>query len=742
MRRGIAHVLEVGRLTPDNRTQRHNGVVAAGHGQRLRSGRRLERTGDPVHIHAISSNPALGEPDEGASQEAVSDCAVEARRHNCDAHIGVGDLLGRWGWISSCHEPEGYAAPRSHRRARGICNTRAVIHSRISKVAVGMCAALLATLCLAATASAQSVRFATCTGTSRVGCATLSVPLDHADPSKGEIPLHVERRRARGTRRGVLVMLAGGPGQAGTPLDPDGILPAAIPGWDYVVLDQRGTGNSALRCAALDVPHSSFSDTEIATCASQVGPNRAFYTTRDSVLDIEDLRVALGTPRIALGGVSYGTYVAQYYAQTFPDSVSHLVLDSVVDPATMNGLDPDTWAAVPGVLTALCAKNACSGITTNPVADVARVVAATADAPLRGMGTTARGRLVHAEIGGPGAQGDLPGLLMIGDLSPTARALYPGAIRAATKGDAAPLIRLAALAQAGDSPPAAELSNALFLATQCADSTLPWTTADPADARSASLAQAFADLGDAAVAPFSIPNVSSDSPAAACLAWPDAATDPLTPGPLPAVPTLLLSGGQDLRTPTASARAVATRSPSAAVVVAPGWGHDLSDNLGCAAVQVARLLAGRTIQTGACSRVTVAITMAPFPAPAATVGALSPMGAKGNPGRVAHAARFSIQDALHSLGAGTDAGLGGIPGVRGGFMRVSGMLGQTARFQNFSDTAGVRISGAIDAVRSHFAGRVTVDGPGSLDGYLDLAKGAVRAYTGMIGGVAINIPLG
>ena len=45
-------------------------------------------------------------------------------------------------------------------------------------------------------------------------------------------------------------------------------------------------------------------------------------------------------------------------------------------------------------------------------------------------------------------------------------------------------------------------------------------------------------------------------------------------------------------------------------------------------------------------------------------------------------------------------------------------------------------------MKSHFAGRVTVDGPGSLDGYLDLARGGARAYTGMIGGVPVRIPLG
>ena len=44
-----------------------------------------------------------------------------------------------------------------------------------------------------------------------------------------------------------------------------------------------------------------------AQCAQELGPARAFYTTRDSVADIEAVRQALGVDRISLYAVSYGT---------------------------------------------------------------------------------------------------------------------------------------------------------------------------------------------------------------------------------------------------------------------------------------------------------------------------------------------------------------------------------------------------------------------------------------------------
>lgn len=603
-------------------------------------------------------------------------------------------------------------------------------------------AATAAALVGAGTAMAQSLAFRPCAGNPSIGCATLQVPLDHADPARGTLSLAIQRRRAKGPSKGVMVMLQGGPGQSAGMLSDSDLLPATIPGWDYVVFDQRGTGRKgALRCAALDRPSAKIDDaTAVATCAQQVGPNRVFYGSRDSVLDIESLRVALGASRIALGGISYGTYVAQYYAQSFPANVSHLVLDSVVDPAVMNGIPTDSFQAVSPILTGLCAKGACRGITSDPVGDLATLVATSNPSGLRGSGANTSGKAITATIGGPTYPADLPGYLFAGDLNPGLRSLWPGAVKAATKGDPGPLIRLASIAEYGEPEPPSSISNALFMATSCADDTALWADADPRDVRTAKVDAAFAALGDGAFAPFATVNARADSLAIDCTAWPETAIDPLTPGTLPAVPTVLLSGGQDMRTPTANAQAVAARSPSATVVVAPGWGHDLVDNLSCAATQVGRLLAGRAVQSSACRGVTVPLISAPFPAPAETVGALSPMGARGTPGRVAHAVRFSVQDGLSSVEAGIGAGLNGIQGVRGGRVTITGADGATARFNAFSDTKGVAVTGSLNTRRGRITGRLSVNGPGRMDGFMDLHNDGRRVwYSGTIGGTAISI---
>src|SRR5919201_480980 len=99
------------------------------------------------------------------------------------------------------------------------------------------------------------------------------------------------------------------------------------------MLDQRGTGAGALRCPALQraagasdltVPPPSAID----SCARTIGPARAFYTTADTVADLDQLRRALGARQWTLDGVSYGTFVAERYALAHPGQVKRLVLDS------------------------------------------------------------------------------------------------------------------------------------------------------------------------------------------------------------------------------------------------------------------------------------------------------------------------------------------------------------------------------------------------------------------------------
>jgi hypothetical protein len=107
---------------------------------------------------------------------------------------------------------------------------------------------------------------------------------------------------------------------------------------------------------------------------------------------------------------------------------------------------------------------------------------------------------------------------------------------------------------------------------------------------------------------------------------------------------------------------------------------------------------------------------------------------------VAHAVRFSIQDGLSQVNAGLDAGLGGIQGVRSGFMSISGTTAASARFKAFSDTKGVAITGRLSVVGNAITGRLSVNGPGRLDGSIELHnKGGRIWYSGSIGGTPISI---
>ena len=105
------------------------------------------------------------------------------------------------------------------------------------------------------------------------------------------------RRATEGARNapGRLIALAGGPGESATPL-PDRLgrnFFAAGRNRDLVVFDQRGTGLSgALRCRSSGPGHAHSGGRGRAggRVATDARARRAFYTTRDSVDDIEAVR--------------------------------------------------------------------------------------------------------------------------------------------------------------------------------------------------------------------------------------------------------------------------------------------------------------------------------------------------------------------------------------------------------------------------------------------------------------------
>src|SRR5438128_757840 len=83
-------------------------------------------------------------------------------------------------------------------------------------------------------------------------CGTVQVPLDRSGRVPGTIGLHVEVLPAEGTVRGVMFLIAGGPGQGSAKAydlgskDNSDFMRAMLPGYTLVAFDNRGTGSSGL----------------------------------------------------------------------------------------------------------------------------------------------------------------------------------------------------------------------------------------------------------------------------------------------------------------------------------------------------------------------------------------------------------------------------------------------------------------------------------------------------------------
>jgi len=449
-------------------------------------------------------------------------------------------------------------------------------------------------------AAAAPLVFGPCTGTPDYECATLPVPLDPTGAEPGTLGLEV--RRLVETREGseVLVALGGGPGQSSTEFVDDfaGVLAEGLEDRQLVVLDQRGTGASgALDCPALDGAPAAGSAAllrpHVGRCGEQLGAGRRFFTTSEVVEDLEVLRLGLGVGRLSIFGISYGSYVAQRYARRHPGAVDRMVLDSPVAQDQGGPFDRTSYEAVPRVLRRLCSGGRCRAITRSPVADLRRLARRL---PLRGRVFDGRGRPRRIVLA---SQAELFDLLVSSDFSPPLRAALPAAVRAAVRGDRAPLLRLLAI-DTGTSDPSQfdeqnedprDFSNALFFATTCQEKPLPWGSADaPLAERRARRDAALAALPAGAFAPFG--RAAADSTqlgTALCERWPATSVAAVpAPGRIEAR-ALILSGLADLRTPTAEARRTSGLiSDPSLVTVADGPHSLVSSRLPCVQVALTR----------------------------------------------------------------------------------------------------------------------------------------------------------
>jgi pimeloyl-ACP methyl ester carboxylesterase len=574
-------------------------------------------------------------------------------------------------------------------------------------------------------------------------CAHLDVPLDRSGAVPGTVSLAVQRVQASSNPGNVAVLpLAGGPGQAALPLAPTfaSVLAPALASRDLLVYDQRGTGSSgALSCQSLS---SSTTIVKIAaSCAGELGAGRGSYRTVDSVADIEALRQAAGYDKLVLFGVSYGTKVAEEYAAAYPDHAESLVLDSVVLPEGPDPFQRSTLSGSLRVMKDLCAGSACAGATDDVTRDLRNLAAKLRKSSLKGRVVLSSARRVRLAMG----QGDLLSILLAGDLNPTLRAELPGSMRAALRGDAAPLLRLAVRSEglttglrrtsaattrqssgSGD-------SDALFLATTCEEAPFAWTRTAGLNQRYDEVVAAAKQIPKAQLGPFSPAAALSGGPIPLCIGWPDASPAPAAVGALPAVRTLVLDGQMDLRTPFEDAQQIAQRIPGSTIVEVPFTGHstvssDLTENSSCTKTAIVTFFNGGA--PGACTPGDN--PYAPTRRPPTSLKAIKASSTKL---RTIIAASATVTDAARQM-IGDALALNRLPrhvaGLRAGNATING--DGSFKLNRYQYVPGVVVSGTVDPERN---AKVSIHGGGALSGTLTLRSNG--SVSGRLGGRKVTI---
>lgn len=614
------------------------------------------------------------------------------------------------------------SAGRSGRRA-----------GRRTRVTAAVLGALALTGAGTGEARAQGLALEDC----RVGgvaarCGTLTVPLDHSGRIPGTQRLALALVPARGERRGTLAVVPGGPGQPAVELAPF-VLPSlggASRNHDVLFVDPRGTGESD----PADCPDPTSAE-DVAACGERLGPRRAFLTSPEQSRDLEDVRQALGIPQLSLYGVSYGTIVAAEYVRRFPASTARVVLDS---PAPVDGLDAEFRLrsfALPRVLREVCYPPSCRGfLGDDPVAAVAELARRLERRAVRATAITPAGRRRSTRLGAA----ELYTLFALSDLDPFLRADLPAAVASGLNGDTARfgrlLLQLSALAEETGG-----VNVGRFLATACIESRLPWRPDSPVAGREAALLAELESAGTA-FAPFSAATVLPLSIAGQCLTWPSTPAPERVARPAPAVPTLVIAGRDDLRTPVEDARRTAGDYPNVRLLNVPDVGHSVigNDLSGCAQRGLSAFLAGREVAN--CRRGPRPLDVAPY-IPASVDDLATVRGLSRRAGRTVTAVRATLLDVEREtfrallLSPRRSVRVGGLrAGTLRAVRRGSGFALASATLDGFSVVRGVRVSGRI--ARRTASLRVT--GSQAATGALRLARGRI---TGTLGGERVSVRL-
>lgn len=174
-------------------------------------------------------------------------------------------------------------------------------------------------------------------------CATISVPLNHADPAGARIEIFISRR---GTGARQLWLLQGGPGaSAESFFGLHDFLADVDPGLEVYTLEHRGVGSSTrIGCrgeGVLSPGGRQIVEEEWVACRDQVisewGDKLPYFSATQAAHDLAmaiELTRRPGTPVFVYGG-SYGTFLANRFAVLHPTHADGIILDAPVQPGSL-----------------------------------------------------------------------------------------------------------------------------------------------------------------------------------------------------------------------------------------------------------------------------------------------------------------------------------------------------------------------------------------------------------------------
>ena len=571
-------------------------------------------------------------------------------------------------------------------------------------------------------------------------CSTVTVPLDRSGVMPGTIDLHVERLPALGVPKGVMFLIAGGPGQGSArsfELGDPGLADYyrfLFPGYTLVAYDDRGTGDSGLlRCPSLESPYPTEQEaTFVAACATALGPTRDFYSTLDHAADLDAVRAAIGATQAALYGVSYGTKLALAYAEVYPANVQRILLDSVVQTDQPDPFAVNVLSAMPNTLTTFCQTPACQAVTRDLAGDEAAIANKLAATPATGKVLLSNGSTRTVRITGD----EVLSMTVDADLNPGLSALLPGVLHQARLGSMQPLLRLATLDEAGSLENPEDLSEALNAATVCHDGPFPWQPTSAVADRPLVVQAALDALPTGSYGPFGSWAPAIFGTAHFCAQWPSPAGGvTYGNGTVPNVPMLAVSGGFDMRTPTAAATNVASMFPQGKVLVVPGVGHSVlgADPSFCSARNVRAWILGSAIPSQ-CPRAAPFLDVVPsFPPVRSTTPRLQ------SPNQTLDSASKTIREAegtwLMQFGLGGSTG--SVAGIYSG--KLVATSANTFKLVRYSAAPGVELTGKIRFVKfgppNTFDGVITVGGAAASRGLLGFSGNKVG---GTLGGAIVS----